>query len=87
MSLRASQIMSSVPTSCIQIESTVLPVSIDKVWPKFRALQLDGVAPSYVTSTEVTGEGVGSVVKVTYKDGTVWELRVTEISVSLKSKF
>ena len=81
MSLRASQVMSSVPTSCIQVESTVLPVSIDKVWPKFRALAFDSVAPSYVSSTETTGEGVGSIVKVTYTDGTVWELRVTEISV------
>lgn len=82
MSIRASQVMSSVPTSCIQVESTVLPVSIDKIWPKFRALQLDSLAPSYVVSTETTGEGVGSIVSVTYKDGTVWELRVTEISVS-----
>ena len=82
MSLRASHVMSSVPTSCMQVESTVLPVSIDTVWPKFRALQFDVVAPTYVTSTEIQGEGVGSIVKVTYKDETVWELRVTEISVS-----
>jgi hypothetical protein len=67
----------------MQVESTVLPVSIDTVWPKFRALQFDLVAPTYVESTEIQGEGVGSIVKVTYKDGTVWELRVTEISVRL----
>ena len=82
MTLRASQIMSTVPTSCMQVESTVLPVPIEKVWPKFRSLQFDLVAPTYVTSTSVVGEGVGSVVTVTYKDETVWELRITEISVS-----
>lgn len=82
MSLRASHVMSTVPTSCIQVESTVLPVSIDTVWPKFRALQFDVVAPTYVTATKVDGEGVGSIVTVTYTDGTVWELRITEISVS-----
>jgi hypothetical protein len=82
MSLRASHVMSTVPTSCMQVESTVLPVSIDKVWPKFRALQLDVMAPTYVTSTKVDGEGVGSIVTVTYTDETVWELRITEISVS-----
>ena len=67
----------------MQVESTVLPASIDAVWPKFRSLQLDHVAPTYVESTEIQGEGVGSIVKVTYKDGTVWELRVTEISVRI----
>ena len=59
----------------------MLQVPIDKVWPKFRALQLDLLAPTYVASTEIQGKGVGSIVKVTYKDGAVWELRVTEISV------
>jgi hypothetical protein len=81
MSLRASQIMSSVPTSCIQVESTVIGAPVASVWAKFRELKLEAVAPTYVTKTETTGEGVGSVVTVTYKDETVWELRITEISV------
>mmetsp|Transcript_25512 Transcript_25512/g.42429 ORF Transcript_25512/g.42429 Transcript_25512/m.42429 type:complete len:156 (-) Transcript_25512:382-849(-) len=80
MSLRASQIMSSVPTSCIQVESTVINAPVATVWAKFRDLKLEGVAPSYVTKTEASGEGVGSVVTVHYKDETVWELRITEVS-------
>jgi hypothetical protein len=82
MSLRLSQTMSSVPTSCIQVESTVIGAPVASVWAKFRELKLEVVAPTYVTKTEATGEGVGSVITVTYKDETIWELRVTEVSVS-----
>jgi hypothetical protein len=73
--------MSSIPTSCIQMESTVIDAPIEKVWPKFRDLKLDGVAPGFVSNTEVTGSGVGSIVKIHYADGSVWEVRVTELSV------
>jgi hypothetical protein len=41
------------------------------------------VAPTYVKTTEGKSEGIGSVVKVHYADGTIWEIRVTEVSVSL----
>ena len=74
---------STVPTSCIQVESTVINAPIDTVWKKFRELKLEGVAPGYVKSTEGSG-GVGSIVKITYVDGTVWELQITEVSVSLQ---
>jgi len=74
---------STVPTSCIQTESTVLPVAIDKCWKSFREFKLDQVAPEYVTATETTSGDPGtvaSVVKVTYKNGGVWECRLTELS-------
>jgi hypothetical protein len=75
--------MSSIPSSCFQTESTVLSAPIDTVWKKFREFKLDLVAPTYVTNTEtILGEAgqVGSVVKVTYKNGGVWECRITELS-------
>lgn len=77
---------SAVPTSCTQIESTVISAPVDVCWAKFRDLKLEEVAPGYVESTEISnGTGVGSTVKVTYNDGTVWELSVTEVSVRLLS--
>lgn len=81
MSIRASDTMSTVPTSCIQVESTVIESPVAAVWAIFKELKLEKVAPTYVSKTEVVGEGVGSVVTVTYKDESVWELRITEISV------
>ena len=75
--------MSSIPTSCFQEESTVLSAPVASVWKKFRELKLDTVAPAYVTKTETTsGEPghVGSVVKITYKNGGAWECRITEVS-------
>jgi hypothetical protein len=74
---------STIPFSCTQIESTVLPAPIDATWKKFREFQLAKVAPAYVESTEtITGEAgqVGSVVKVVYKNGGVWQCRITEVS-------
>ena len=74
---------STVPTSCTQVESTVLPVSITKAWSSFRGLDLATVAPKIVSSSEfISGaEGqVGSVVKISYTSGAVWELRVIEFS-------
>lgn len=75
--------MSSIPTSCTQTESSVIASPIAIVWAKFRDLKLDAVAPSFVTKTEGNGESVGSIVKVYYKDDAVWELRITEVSVSM----
>ena len=75
--------MSSIPTSCFQEESTVLSAPVDAVWNKFREFKLDAVAPAYVIKTEtISGQAghVGSVVKVTYKNGGAWECRITELS-------
>ena len=75
---------STVPVSCIQIESAVLPADIDTCWKSFRALKFDDLAPEYVTSTEIVSghEGctLGSVIKIAYKDGGIWQTRITEIS-------
>mmetsp|Transcript_2988 Transcript_2988/g.3879 ORF Transcript_2988/g.3879 Transcript_2988/m.3879 type:complete len:148 (+) Transcript_2988:190-633(+) len=71
---------SSIPTSCTQVESTVLSAPIDIVWSKFREMRLDRLAPDYVSKTESSGDSVGSVVKVFYTNNTTWELRITEIS-------
>ena len=76
---------SKIPTSCTQTESTVLACPLEKAWGLFRDLQFDTVAPGIVTSTAYQGGGgsasaVGSVLKITYQDGSVWNLRVTEFS-------
>ena len=74
---------SKIPTSCTQTESTVLQEPLAKAWAKFRGLAFDKLAPGQVSSSEYEsgGEGaVGSVIKMTYKDGTIWRIRVTEFS-------
>lgn len=79
----ASQEVSKIPSSCSQTESTVLEAPLLKVWALFRGFAFEKIAPGQVTATEFeTGaEGsVGSVVKMTYKDGTIWKIRVTEFS-------
>jgi hypothetical protein len=70
---------SSIPTACIQTESTVVPAPIATVWAKFRGFKLEAVAPGFVKSTEGDA-AVGSIIKVTYKDGSVWEHQIIELS-------
>jgi hypothetical protein len=75
--------MSKIPSSCSQTESTVLQAPLLKVWSLFRGFAFEKIAPGSVTATttESGGEGVvGSVIKITYKDGSVWTIRVTEFS-------
>ena len=75
---------SKIPTSCTQTESTVLPCTLEKAWALFRDLAFDKVAPGLVKSTAyeagATASAVGSVLKISYQDGSVWRLRVTEFS-------
>eukprot|EP00542_Grammatophora_oceanica_P018966 CAMPEP_0194049516 /NCGR_PEP_ID=MMETSP0009_2-20130614/30727_1 /TAXON_ID=210454 /ORGANISM="Grammatophora oceanica, Strain CCMP 410" /LENGTH=154 /DNA_ID=CAMNT_0038695695 /DNA_START=54 /DNA_END=518 /DNA_ORIENTATION=- len=74
---------STVPTSCIQVESTVLPAPIAAVWKVFRPFKLEDLAPEQVTSTvATTGEAgqVASNILISYANGGVWEIRITEIS-------
>lgn len=74
---------SKIPTSCTQTESTVLQAPLQKVWDRFRVFKWETIAPGKVTSTafESGQEGlVGSVIRVTYADDSVWRLRVTEFS-------
>lgn len=73
---------STIPTSCTQTESTVVEAPLEKVWGLFRTLSF-GKLSAQVTSSEFEsgGEGtVGSIVKLTYADGSIWRIRVTEFS-------
>lgn len=77
---------STIPTTCIQTESTVLPVPIEKAWKVFRVLGLDRAAPELVASVAASQtEGGGNTTSatkydVTYKDGGKWEVLITELS-------
>ena len=74
---------SKIPSSCSQTESTVLAAPLLKVWSLFRGFAFEKIAPGSVTGSafESGSEGlVGSVVKLTYKDGSVWRIRITEFS-------
>lgn len=74
---------SSVPVSTHQGESTVLPINVDKAWSFFKSLKLEQVIPQKVKSTTfVSGAAnqLGSVVRIDYVDGAVWELLINEIS-------
>ena len=82
----SAEATSTVPTSCLQTESTVLQgVAIEKAWQSFRHFQLDLLAPEYVKSCVcsvkvVDVAVVGSTVDITYTDGAVWKLHLTEVS-------
>jgi len=74
---------SKIPCSTSQTESTVFGSPLAKVWSGFRTLAFEKIAPGTVSATEFESgaEGVvGAVVKITYTDGTVWRIRVTEFS-------
>ena len=74
---------SAVPTMTTQSESTVLPVSIEKAWGVFKTFNLSKVLPSHIKSSEFTigaPNQLDSIVRITYADGAVWELRINEIS-------
>ena len=74
---------STVPTSCSQTESTVLEVPLLTAWKHFRDFKLAELAPNKVSSTEFTDGAagqVGSLVRLTYADGAVFDVRITEIS-------
>ncbi|CAB9512996.1 Polyketide cyclase / dehydrase and lipid transport [Seminavis robusta] len=74
---------SKIPSSCSQTESTVLEAPLLKSWSLFRGFAFEKIAPGQVTATEYESgaEGaVGSVIKMTYKDGSIWKIRVTEFS-------
>lgn len=74
---------SAIPTSTIQSESCVIPVCIDKVWGVFKSFQLDKVLPNHLKSSEFVSGGpnqLESVVRLSYADGAVWDLRINEIS-------
>lgn len=74
---------SSVPVSTHQVESSVLPVSIDKAWSFFKSLKLETLVPGIVKATNFTQGGpnqLDAIVTIEYTDGAKWELRITELS-------
>ena len=74
---------STVPVSTHQVESTVLPIELEKAWGSFKHLKLEKLVPQRVKSTTFTTGGpnqLDSIIKIEYVDGAKWELRVNEIS-------
>ena len=74
---------SAVPTSTHQVESTVLPIAIEKAWETFKHFKLEKMAPGKVTSTKFTvgaPNQLDSIVQINYSDGAKWEIRINGIS-------
>ena len=74
---------STVPTACMQTESTVIDCTIGKAWDLLSGFRLDAMCPGAVTKVEFTEKSagmIGACAKVTYKDGAVWVLRFDEWS-------
>lgn len=75
---------SKIPTSCTQTESTVIPLPVSTMWPKFKAFAFNELAPKMFKSVTYepsccTGQ-VGALITLEYKDGAKWKISVTEIS-------
>ncbi len=74
---------SSIPVSTHQIESTVLPIPVDKAWTFFKTMKLEKIVPAHVKSTTFTTGGpnqLDSIIHIEYADGAKWDLRINEIS-------
>lgn len=71
------------PSSTHQYEATALAVQLDPLWAVLKAFNWAQVLPSRVTSTTFTDGGAGTVgshVRVTFNDGSVWVYHVMEVS-------
>ena len=80
---KLSHQVSTVPTSSHNTESCCVNAPLEKVWPFFRDFKLHEVAPETVTNMECTSGAagqVGSIVKISYANGSTWEVMITEIS-------
>jgi len=69
--------------ACNQTESCVIPASKDKVWEKFLEFDLATLFPSHISSVKFTSGSpaqINSFFDVSYKDGSVWTYRLTQIS-------
>lgn len=74
---------SAVPVSTTQVESCVLPVTLEKAWGIFKHFKLEKLLPNHIKSTEfVSGSPnqLDSVIRINYADGAKWDLRINEIS-------
>ncbi len=69
--------------ACNQTESCVIPASKERVWEKFLEFDLGKLFPSIISSVKfVTGNScqINSIFEVTYKDGSVWTYRLSEVA-------
>ena len=60
-----------------------MPAKLETVWEKFRDWKFDEMAPNFYATTEWIDGAAGrvdSTIKITYKNGATWCLRVTELS-------
>ena len=73
---------STIVTLCRNSESTVLAQPIRKIWEVIKLLDFAKLAPNKYQKVEAEdgSVNVGSLVKVSYRDGTVWTVRILEIS-------
>ena len=74
---------STVPTSTNNTESTVLAKPIADLWPMFKAVEFDKLAPGKVESsswTDGSAGTVGGLVELTFKNGSKWTYQITEVS-------
>ena len=74
---------STVPTSTNNTESCVLAKPIADLWPKFKAVAFNELAPGKVESavwTEGSAGQVGGLVELTFKNGSKWTYQITEVS-------
>ena len=74
---------SVVPVACHQVDSAVINLPTDKAWESFKRFNLHKINPERFEKVEwISGsEGaVDAVAKITYKDGAVWEVVISEVS-------
>lgn len=70
-------------TSTYQMQSCHIGLPVETVWSNIKSFQYEKVFPSNVKSLKFVSGGpceVGSVFKVEFKDGSVYEKRILEIS-------
>ena len=71
------------PVSLYELETCVLPVPILRAWKILCHFKVQDIIPTYVARSEFTqGEPgkIDSIVRIEFKDGAVWELRIVEVS-------
>ena len=74
---------SVVPVACHQVDSAVIHVATDKAWESFKGFHLEKINPERFASvqwTHGTAGAVDSVARVTYTDGAVWDIVISEVS-------
>jgi len=86
MSTSKSETMNNI-VACSHTESCVIPTIRDRVWDAFIEFDLAKLFPSHVKSVKFTSgnaQQINSFFEVTYKDGSIWTYRITELSDAKK---